>query len=91
MKPFRTLLLAGTVISGITSIGAIAAEAPAPGALLLAQAPAVPPGEVPPEEQKSVLASSFSASLELAKDGQLELRQEKPFAPLYLRANAGGA
>jgi segregation and condensation protein A len=46
---------------------------------------------VPPEEQKSVLASSFSASLELAKDGQVQLRQEKPFAPLYLRANAEGA
>jgi segregation and condensation protein A len=45
----------------------------------------------PEEERKSVLASSFSASLELAKEGQVELRQEKNFAPLYLRANAGSA
>jgi segregation and condensation protein A len=45
----------------------------------------------PPDEQKSWLASTFSASLELAKDGHVQLRQEKPFAPLYLRAQAGNA
>ncbi len=43
----------------------------------------------PPEEQKSVLASSFSASLELAREGHIELRQENPFAPLYIRATGG--
>lgn len=45
----------------------------------------------PEGEEKSVLASSFSASLELAKEGQVELRQEKVFAPLYLRALSGNA
>ncbi|MFC5068276.1 segregation and condensation protein A [Flaviflagellibacter deserti] len=45
----------------------------------------------PPEEHKTVLASSFSASLEMAKEGHVQLRQERPFAPLFLRAkDAGG-
>lgn len=33
----------------------------------------------------SALASSFSASLEMAREGMLELRQEQPFAALYVR------
>jgi segregation and condensation protein A len=44
---------------------------------------------LPPGSQrlrKSALASSFLAALELAKRGQVELRQQAPFAPLYLRA-----
>lgn len=36
--------------------------------------------------RKSALASSFLAALELAKQGRVELRQQAPFAPLYLRA-----
>ena len=36
--------------------------------------------------RKSALASSFVASLELARKGKLELGQESPFAPLYIRA-----
>ncbi len=44
---------------------------------------------VPEGERRSVRASSFSASLEMAKDGKVELRQEKHFAPLYLRATGG--
>lgn len=39
--------------------------------------------EVPP---RSVTASVFSAALELARDGDVELRQDAHFAPLYLRA-----
>ncbi|UVO51632.1 segregation/condensation protein A [Sphingomonas sp. SUN019] len=38
--------------------------------------------------RKSALASSFVASLELARQGRVELRQHAPFAPLYLRAPA---
>lgn len=38
--------------------------------------------------RKSALASSFVAALELAKQGRAELRQQSPFAPLYLRAPA---
>lgn len=36
----------------------------------------------------SALASSFLAALELARQGRVELRQEGPFAPLYLRSPA---
>ena len=38
--------------------------------------------------RKSALASSFLASLELARQGRVELRQKSPFAPLYLRRPA---
>ena len=38
-----------------------------------------------PEMRDTVLASSFSASLELVREGELELRQAKPFEPLYMR------
>ena len=36
--------------------------------------------------RKSALASSFLAALELAKQGRVELPQDAPFAPLYVRA-----
>lgn len=36
-------------------------------------------------QASTVLASTFSASLELVREGELELRQAEPFAPLYLR------
>jgi len=38
------------------------------------------------EYRKSALASSFVATLELARKGRLELDQKAPFAPLYIRA-----
>jgi len=38
--------------------------------------------------RKSALASSFLAALELARLGKVELRQQSPFAPLYLKAMA---
>lgn len=38
---------------------------------------------------RSLLASSFVAALELAKAGQLELRQEGAYAPIFLRARRG--
>ncbi len=37
------------------------------------------------EDRSSVIASSFSASLELARQGQLELKQIAPFSSLLLR------
>jgi segregation and condensation protein A len=43
------------------------------------------------ETRRTALASSFGASLELAKEGRLELRQTAPFAPLLLRSEAGRA
>jgi len=38
-----------------------------------------------PLEKRSALASTFAATLELVKSGELELRQELPFAPIFLR------
>ena len=40
---------------------------------------------VDPKLRRSARASSFSASLEFAREGSLELRQEAAFAPLYMR------
>jgi segregation and condensation protein A len=38
-----------------------------------------------PAKRRSAIASTFAASLEMAKLGQLEIRQEENFAPIYLR------
>lgn len=38
-----------------------------------------------PEVRASALASSFAATLELVREGLVEMRQHEPFAPLYLR------
>ncbi|MEM6356595.1 MAG: ScpA family protein [Pseudomonadota bacterium] len=43
-----------------------------------------------PIKRRSAVASSFAAALELARRGELELRQEATFAPLLLRPRAGG-
>ncbi|MDF1779310.1 MAG: ScpA family protein [Rhizobiaceae bacterium] len=38
-----------------------------------------------PEERATAIASSFAATLELVREGQLEIRQEMAFSPIYLR------
>ena len=38
-----------------------------------------------PAEQRTMMASSFAASLELVREGRLEIRQEKAFAPVFMR------
>ncbi|MEL6228225.1 MAG: hypothetical protein AAFR01_14600, partial [Pseudomonadota bacterium] len=38
------------------------------------------------EESRTALAASFGASLEMAREGLVDLRQAKPFAPIYLKA-----
>ncbi len=38
-----------------------------------------------PGERRSVVASSFSASLELAREGVIELRQDDLFKPIFMR------
>jgi len=43
---------------------------------------------VTPEMRATVLASTFSASLELVREGRMELRQTAAFAPLHARAHA---
>jgi len=34
---------------------------------------------------RSAVASTFVASLELVKEGQIELRQDDPYGPIFLR------
>jgi segregation and condensation protein A len=43
---------------------------------------------VEPEQRATAFASSFSATLEMVKEGKIELQQEEPFAPLWLRRRA---
>ncbi len=38
--------------------------------------------------RRSALAATFAAALELARDGRIELRQERAFGPIYLRSPA---
>ncbi len=38
-----------------------------------------------PDALKTVLASAFGATLELAREGVVEVQQEAPFAPLFIR------
>ncbi|WP_237151803.1 segregation and condensation protein A [Oryzibacter oryziterrae] len=42
-----------------------------------------------PESRATVRASAFAASLELVREGKLEIRQSEPFAPIYLRKGSG--
>lgn len=46
---------------------------------------------VSPADRATAIASSFAASLELVREGKLEIRQETAFAPLYLRAGESAA
>lgn len=41
------------------------------------------------EEARTVRASSFGATLEMAREGLVELRQDAPFGPIYLRRRDG--
>lgn len=43
-----------------------------------------------PEERRTAIASSFAATLELVREGKVEMRQDEVFAPLYLRGRAQG-
>lgn len=41
---------------------------------------------LPPEARRGARASAFAASLEMVREGAIELRQTDAFAPLYMRA-----
>jgi len=43
------------------------------------------------ESRASVIASSFTASLELAREGSIEIRQERAFEPIFLRRKRSAA
>ncbi|MDX2289824.1 MAG: ScpA family protein [Hyphomicrobiaceae bacterium] len=44
-----------------------------------------------PEEERTAKASSFGASLEMAREGLVELRQDAPFGPIYMRRRTDAA
>ena len=41
--------------------------------------------------RSTVLATAFSASLELVREGRIALRQDRAFAPLWVRAETQAA
>ena len=43
-----------------------------------------------PELGRTALASSFGATLEMAREGLIEIRQAEPFAPIYMRRKEAG-
>lgn len=43
------------------------------------------------EEERTAIASSFGATLEMAREGLVEIRQDEPFAPIYMRKKQAGA
>lgn len=44
-----------------------------------------------PEERATAIASSFAATLELVREGHVEVRQQDAFSPLYLRSRTAAA
>lgn len=44
-----------------------------------------------PEERRTAIASAFAASLELVREGKLEVRQDAAFQPLWMRRRPNGA
>ena len=40
---------------------------------------------IPQNERATAMASSFAASLEMAREGEIEIRQQAAFEPLYMR------
>jgi segregation and condensation protein A len=44
---------------------------------------------LPPEDRVTATASAFAASLELVREGKLDIRQDGAFQPIYLRAGSG--
>ena len=44
-----------------------------------------------PDVARTALASSFGATLEMAREGLVELSQAEPFAPIYMRKREDGA
>lgn len=42
-----------------------------------------------PDAGRTVLASSFGATLEMAREGVIEIRQDAPYAPIYMRRKDG--
>jgi segregation and condensation protein A len=50
----------------------------------------LPAGLVPGLVQRSAVAATFAATLELVRAGKLQVRQDVPFGPIYLRSPPNG-
>ena len=48
----------------------------------------LPQGQRGDRMRRSALASTFAAALELARDGRIELRQDRAFGPIWLRSRS---
>ncbi|MEE8295477.1 MAG: ScpA family protein [Sphingomonadales bacterium] len=48
----------------------------------------LPEGLLDAEHHKSAIASTFAATLELARSGKAEIKQVKPFGPMYVKGRA---
>lgn len=46
--------------------------------------------QVEPKRRRSAMAANFAATLEMAKRGEVELKQDGVFAPVYVRKKSGG-
>jgi segregation and condensation protein A len=46
----------------------------------------LPAGLAPGLVHRSAIAATFAATLELVRAGRLQLRQDTPFGPIYLRS-----
>nr|WP_068082197.1 ScpA family protein [Pseudovibrio stylochi] len=44
-----------------------------------------------PEQRRTAIASTFSASLEMVREGLIDIQQGEAFAPIYIRAKKGKA
>jgi len=51
----------------------------------------LPPNLRGPLVLRSAIAATFAASLELTRSGRAQIRQDRPFGPIYLRARREGA
>ncbi len=48
----------------------------------------LPEGLLDADHQRSAIASTFAATLELARSGRAEIKQIKPFGPMYVKGRA---
>jgi segregation and condensation protein A len=48
----------------------------------------LPPGMQGGLQRRSAFAATFAASLEMVRDGKVDLRQEQTFGPIFLRPRA---
>ena len=48
----------------------------------------IPESIISNDEKKSAVTATFSASLELVKDGKILIQQDKEFSPIYIKTKS---